>query len=164
MVSGREGGLSRRQLIVSTTAAGLGAAVPVAVAGQASPVASPAGIDEAGLHRLSQAIVGGGTLADEAVPALAELLAAEPGIGAALNELADIGDMTPEALQTASAEAQAVAKNILTYWYQGQYNGEPVQNREAIFFQLASWQALPYMTQPTLCKAFGYWAADVMPS
>ncbi|MGB3327318.1 MAG: hypothetical protein WBA46_00105, partial [Thermomicrobiales bacterium] len=83
---------------------------------------------------------------------------------AGLTELAAIADMTPEALAAASDGAQAVAANILSYWFQGQYDGKPAPNRADIFFSLAAWQALPYMTQPTLCKAFGYWAADVMPS
>lgn len=156
--------VSRRRLVAGTAVAGLGAALPVAAGAQATPDASPAALDAALVLAVSQALVGGGTLADAAVPALVDLLAAEPGIEATLKELSAIPDMTPEALAAASPEARAVATNILTYWFQGRYDDAPVANRADIFFQFASWQALPYMTQPTLCKAFGYWAADVMPS
>ena len=158
--------LSRRQLVVGTTAAGLGSALPVIAGAQSTPNAnaSPAALDADLVLRVSQSLVGGGTLEPAAATGLATLLAAEPGIEASLKELAAITEMTPEALQGASAEAQAVATNILTYWFQGRYNDAPAPNRSDIFFQLASWQALPYLTQPTLCKAFGYWAVDVMPS
>lgn len=159
---------SRRHLVVSTAAAGVGAALPGAAGAQATPnatpAASPVALDPATVLAVSQALVGGGTLADAALPPLVDLLAVEPGIEGVLRELSAIAEMTPEALAAASPEARAVATNILTYWYQGQYDGAPVANRADIFFQFAAWQALPYMTQPTLCKAFGYWAADVMPS
>lgn len=156
--------LSRRRLVAGTAATGLSVALPTVAVAQATPAASPAALDAATVLAVSQALVGGGTLADAALPPLVELLAREPGIGPALAELSAIAEMTPEALAAASPEARAVATNILTYWYQGRYNDAPVANRADIFFQFASWQALPYMTQPTLCKAFGYWAADVMPS
>ncbi|MGC4106270.1 MAG: sugar dehydrogenase complex small subunit [Thermomicrobiales bacterium] len=164
MVSAGETGLSRRRLIAGTTAAGVGLALPMVAAAEATPAASPAALDAAVVLRVSQAVVGGGTLDEAAVPPLVDLLAGEPGSAAAIAELAAIPDMTPEALEAASADAKAVAANILSYWYQGQFNGKPAPNRAGIFFSLVSWQALPYMTQPTLCKAFGYWAADVMPS
>lgn len=163
---------SRRHLVVGTAAAGVGAALPGAAGAQATPnatpavtpAASPVALDPATVFAVSQALVGGGTLADAALPPLVDLLAVEPGIEGVVRELSAIAEMTPEALAAASPEARAVATNILTYWYQGQYDGAPVANRADIFFQFAAWQTLPYMTQPTLCKAFGYWAADVMPS
>lgn len=164
LVSNRETGFSRRLLIASSTAAGVGIAFPMAVAAQATPSASPAALDSSLVMRVSEAVVGGATLDDAALPGLVGLLAADPGNESALKELAGIADMTPEALAGASDDAKGVAANILSYWYQGQYDGNPAPNRADIFFQLASWQALPYMTQPTLCKAYGYWAVDVLPS
>ena len=156
-----ETGLSRRQLVAGTIGAGLGAGVSKAVAAQATPAPSATGVDAERVLRVSQALVGVGSLAEAALPALVALLGAEPGIDATLDELATIADMTPGALRGMSPEAQAVARNILSYWYLGEYDGSPVANRADVFFQLACWQSLPYMTQPTLCKAFGYWALDV---
>jgi hypothetical protein len=72
-----------------------------------------------------------------------------------------VEDFTPEALGETLLEAQRIATNILQYWFLGQYNGVPTDNRAERFFGLASWQALPYFTQPTMCKSFGYWAADL---
>lgn len=110
---------------------------------------------------LSSRLAGGASLDASAGEGLVSLLAAEPGIDATLRELEGVENFTPETLTETLLEAQRIATNILQYWFLGQYNGIPTDNRAERFFGLACWQTLPYFTQPTMCKSFGYWAEDL---
>jgi hypothetical protein len=160
-----------RRTAIAGAAAGLVVALPQAALGHvaneataATPATAVEGsLDPAEVLRVSQALVGGGTLAEEAVPGLATMLAHEPDIAASLKAIASLSEVTTASIATLPEAAQRVAANIVSYWYIGEYDGKPAPNRADIFFSFASWQTLPYMTQPTLCKAFGYWATDVMP-
>lgn len=161
--------ISRRALISASVATAAAAPVAGRAAAQgsmhqeATPDASPvtSSIDSGKLLDLSARLVGGGNLAQDAVGGLAALLASEPAIETTFAELAALGEITPEALAAISPEARRVSANILQYWYLGRYDGEPVPRRADIYFSLVSWQALPYATQPTLCKSFGYWASEI---
>ncbi|MGI8486900.1 MAG: sugar dehydrogenase complex small subunit [Thermomicrobiales bacterium] len=154
--------VSRRALIAASVAGATAVSLPFAGSafGQdATPVGT--GIDRDALLALSQRLVGGGDLASDALDGLISLLTAEPDIESSLAELAALPEITAETLAAASTGTQRTATNILQYWYLGRYDSKPVPQRADIFFELVSWQALPYATQPTLCKGFGYWAADI---
>jgi len=154
--------VTRRALIAASVAGATAVSLPFAgqALGQEATPAS-AGIDRETLLALSNRLVGGGELATDAVEGLAALLAAEPGIETTLAELAALPEITPDALASASTGAQRTAANILQFWYLGRYDDKPGAQRADMFFGLVSWQALPYATQPTLCKGFGYWAKKI---
>ncbi len=88
-------------------------------------------------------------------------IGATPEIGAGRGGSADVA--TPEdagaaPLATPVAAGPDVRKDILTYWYRGVFNGEPVPEREAVWFSLSAWQAVEYTTATSACKGFGLWA------
>lgn len=89
------------------------------------------------------------------------LLRGESDVLSTLDELEAIDEFTDEAIAAASPEARELASNILQYWFLGRWSGEPVENRAEMYFDLASWQTLPYSTQQSTCKSFGYWAVDI---
>ena len=130
-----------------------------------TPVASPAAvvsIDVDALHALSQTLVGGGELNQNAVEPLAQLIGGDEELVAGFEELVQFDDpASAEARERMSGSASATVSAILHYWYRGYFDGQPVENRADIFFGLPAWSAVPYFTQPTLCKGFGYWATDV---
>ncbi len=130
-----------------------------------TPVASPASvvsIDVDALHALSQTLVGGGELNRNAVEPLAQLIGGDDELVAGFEELVQSDDpASDEARERMSESAAATVSAILHYWYRGYFDGQPVENRADIFFGLPAWSAVPYFTQPTLCKGFGYWATDV---
>lgn len=168
--AGREPAHVTRRAFVGV-AAGAVAAVPLhAMAHQSTPqtgqpVATPAGevtIDLGRLGEVSLALVGGGTLADTALETLGALISADPAMVAAFDELAALGDpSSPDAMDAMSGDARKLVGNIVEFWYLGNFDGSPVANRADLYFGLPVWKALPYIAQPTLCKAFGYWATDI---
>lgn len=137
-----------------------GESTPVA----GTPIASPATaipIDTEQLLAVSVALVGFDQLSDDAVAPLAQLIGADQTLASGFDALAHIDDLAADgALDGLSDAASATATDILTYWYLGQFEGQPVENRAGMFFGLPVWQTVPYATQPTLCKSFGYWATD----
>lgn len=130
----------------------------------ASPIASPAAavaIDAEQLLAVSTALVGTDSLNADYVEPLAQLIGADPALAEGFDELAQADDLAADgSLDGLSDSATATATDILTYWYTGYFEGSPVENRAQIFFGLPVWGTVPYATQPTLCKAFGYWAGD----
>ncbi len=155
--------LTRRRLVTTSVVGGATALTFPAFVGAAAQTASPeaAGIDLDSLQDLSNRLAGGAALAQNAIEPLAALLAMEPDIETTLAELNAIDEFTPEVLAATSEEAQRVAANILQYWFLGRYDNLPVENRADMFFSLAAWQTLPYATQQSLCKSFGYWAEEI---
>jgi hypothetical protein len=155
--------LTRRRLVATTALTGAAALMAPSVTAASTPVASPvtATIDPDRLMALSGRLTGGATLNTAAAGDLASLLAVEPGIAEHLAELEAVTDFTPESLAATSPGAQTVAANILQFWFLGRYADQPVANRADFFFSLASWQTLPYATQQSLCKSFGYWAVEI---
>ena len=160
---GQTPSLTRRHLVATSIVGGATAMAFPALAGASTPTASPvaAGIDLDSLQDLSNRLAGGAALAQNAIEPLAALLATEPGIQTTLAELDAFEEFTPEVLAATSDEAQRVAANILQYWFLGRYDNLPVDNRADMFFSLAAWQTLPYATQQSLCKSFGYWAEEI---
>jgi hypothetical protein len=51
-----------------------------------------------------------------------------------------------------------MAADILTFWYEGIFAGQPVSGRETFWFSLSSWQAVRYTAAMSICKTFGGWA------
>ena len=160
--------VTRRRFV--SVAAGAIASTPLQVMAQSTPetgqpVASPAGesqIDLGTLMTVSQALVGGGTLNDAALETLGGLISADPDRVAAFGELADLDDPSaPDALDAMSPGARSLVDDIVQFWYLGNFDGKPVENRAELYFKLPVWTTVPYAAQPTLCKAFGYWAMDV---
>lgn len=166
-------GLTRRRVVGAAAGAIAAPVVASAAAAQSelatpergTPAASPVvavAIDVGGLYALSQQLVGGGKLDETAVEPLAGLLSGDPARIAGFEELAKLDNAaSASALTDISDNARQVVTDILQYWYLGQFDGQPVANRAAMFFGLPVWATLPYVTQPTLCKGFGYWATDV---
>jgi hypothetical protein len=155
--------LTRRRLVAATALTGASVLAYPSVAAASTPVASPVAvtIDQDRLMALSDRLSGGATLNTAAAGDLASLLSAEPDIEASFAELETVTDFTPETLAGTSPAAQTVAANILQFWFLGRYADQPVTNRADYFFSLASWQTLPYATQQSLCKSFGYWALEI---
>jgi hypothetical protein len=133
--------------------------VNAAFAQSPSPVAA---VDTGKLLELSQSLVGGGKLDEGMVEMLGQIIATDSAATGAVDELLAMNPLSAESLAAGSPEAQLLATNILQFWYLGNWNNEPIENRASVFFQLPVWQTLPYSTQPTLCKAHGYWATEVM--
>lgn len=164
--------MTRRRMVGMTSAA-LAAPMTQDVAAQdrgestpvpGTPIASPvaaAPVDVDALMTVSTALVGVDSLNDEFAGPLAQLIGASPSGTAGFDELMQVDDLAAGgSLSGLSDDAASVARNILQYWYMGYFDGQPVENREEIFFGLPVWQTVPYATQPTLCKSFGYWATD----
>lgn len=154
--------LDRRALMlgsaVAVAGASLAAGMAFPVAGQsATPMASPARADGDLLWRVSVRLAGTDALDDDALPVLVDLAGDDPALG----EIAGIDIFTPEAMEELSDPARALASNILQFWYLGNWNGQPVPNRADTYLGLVVWSALPYATQPTVCKRYGYWSDDV---
>lgn len=160
--------LTRRRFIGGT--AGSIAALPLPAMAQSTPetdqpVESASGeitIDLSILSAVSLALVGGGTLADDALQTLGQLISGDPALVTAFEELGSLDGLSArDALDSVSRDAQKLAEEIVGFWYLGNFNGKPVDNRADLYLGLPVWGTLPYITQPTLCKAFGYWATDV---
>lgn len=149
--------LTRRHLIAGSSAAASVLAGP-ALAQDASPVA--AAVDPAAFRALCQAIAGYDKLDDAGLEQLLGLFLEDEEMTAGLHDLLklDIGpDFNP---LEHGYPVIVVATNILQFWYLGSFRNEPLDNREERAPRLVSYQALPYVTAPAVCKAFGYWATD----
>jgi hypothetical protein len=156
--------ITRRRAIQGFGAAAI-AVTQGALGGDAAFAQSPspvAAVDSGKLLELSQTLVGGGNLDEGLVEMLGQIVAADPGSSGAVDELLAMDPISAESLAAGRPEAQLLATNILQFWYLGNWNNEPIENRASVFFQLPVWQTLPYSTQPTLCKAHGYWATEVI--
>lgn len=155
--------LSRRRFIGTTIGATVGALVlPLLPASLLAGEPASAEIDEDALYALSQKLVGGGDLARGRVSRLATLLASQPALKTGAAELIQLKNPTSaQAQRGLSANGHSACTNILTYWYEGTFDGQPVEQRSSVFFSLPAWGTVGYLTQPTMCKGFGYWAQDV---
>lgn len=160
--------LTRRRFVGAAT--GALAASPALVAAQATPEqtqpeATPAAsleIDLDALYAVSQLLVGTGELNEDYTETLGLLLSADEARVEGFRELRGNADPTsPESLEAMSDNARTVVNDILSFWYTGYFDGNPVENRAEIVMGLPVWGTLPYFTQPALCKSFAYWANDV---
>lgn len=163
-VRGSGESLNRRALMTGAVATGVAAMSYAGVAGQSPPHGTPEAaseLDEERVMAVSTNLCGGATLKAENVGALLTILNSDDENVSAFEELEAIADFTDEAMSEVSPEGQALAANILQYWYLGRFNDAPVEERSEMFFDLACWQTLPYATQPSTCKSFGYWAVEI---
>lgn len=168
-----DGGLTRRRFVGVATGALAAPVLAGAVVAQeqynatpqsGTPVASPAAakVDEDALYDLSQTLVGGGKLDRNAIGSLAKLIGGDADLASGFEELVNLDDPTSDdARASLSENAQHASTDILLYWYDGYFGDHPVENRADILFGLPVWSAVPYVTQPTLCKGFGYWTNEV---
>lgn len=153
--------LTRRQVLqgaaLTTGALALGLEAAPALAQNATPNASGVTVDQ--LMALSTQLAGGGQLNADFGPQLLDLIARDPAQSSALKQLVASGSAaTPE---PASPAAKKVVANILSYWYVGEFDGNPAPNRQGLYFGLTAYQTVPYVTIQSVCKGFGYWAKPV---
>ncbi len=155
--------LNRRAMLAGTAATAVAVATH-SVAAQGTPEATPQVDGELDFDRVmlvSANLCGGARLNGDIAGPLIEKLNSDPALVAPFEELESVDEFTEEAMENVSEEANRLATNILQYWFLGRYDGELVENRAEIFFDLACWQTLPYSTAPSTCKSFGYWAEDI---
>lgn len=153
------GTVSRRAMVAGAAGSvGLVAARSGAVA-QGTPTSDA--LDRQRVMMVSANICGGARLTTTHLDELMALMSGDSHAFASLEELANVSEFTEAALKELSKDAQELAGNMLQFWFLGRWNGEPIPNRSGVFFDLACWQALPYSTQPSTCKSFGYWAVEI---
>jgi len=160
--------LSRRRLIagsgVTVAAGALGVPGPATLAqAGASAAASPvAGVSPDTFRTICQAITGADDLDDAGLEQLLGLFEADAEMAVALRELAAAGAGNG-GIDTRDLPfpTLVIVTNILQFWYLGNFRNEPLANRADRFPRLVSFRALPYVTTPTVCKAFGSWATEV---
>lgn len=129
-----------------------------ALAQGATPAAGGVTVDQ--LMALSATLVGGGNLNADFGPQLLDLFSKDPTRLRGLQELLAAGPSAATPTPSSPAAKQA-ATDILSYWYLGEFDGKPVPTRQGLYFGLASWQTVPYITIQSVCKGFGYWAKPV---
>lgn len=151
---------SRRALLAGSGATVLGSALTApTLAQESSPAASPAAIDPEAFRSLCVQVTGSEDLDDAGLAQLQDLFAAETDWLEALAELM-AAEHNPFDMRAWKFPALAVINNILQFWYLGQFKNLPLPNRAERVGRLVTWQTLPYVTVPAVCKAFGYWTND----
>lgn len=150
-------GLLRGAAVLTVGATTFELASASALAQGATPAASGVTVDQ--LMALSARIVGGGQLNADFGQSLLDLISQDPN---RLNGLKELLAAAPSAATPApvSPAAKQVTADILSYWYLGEFEGKPAPNRQSLYFGLASWQTVPYVTIQSVCKGFGYWAQE----
>jgi hypothetical protein len=154
-------GLSRRLLlggsgaaVATATLAGTGLAQG-ATPGPASPVA----VDPAAFRELCAALTGASEFDAAGLEQLQGLIEADEQLAEGLQELLAMGDVEFD-MRDITFPALGTVFNIVQFWYLGNFQNAPLENRAERIGTFVSWQALPYVTTPAVCKAFGYWATD----
>lgn len=154
--------LSRRRLIAGLgLAAALGLAPLSTTAAQtATPSAEQERVDQ--LIALSKSLCGGGSFDSGHAAVLLNLLSGDAKLKEGLEELLAVPASTATAAAATPAAArsdlsQATAEAILLFWYAGIFNGDPIQDRSAVYTNLLAWQAM-YTPSWTTCKLYGAWA------
>lgn len=154
--------LSRRSLIAGTAAA---AATSGLYGTSLAQVSTPATLatpipaaDVETFATFTKLVVGVDDLPQNMLDQSYQLITGTTDGENALQQLLDAGNSVN--LDKLPDPQQAVVNNMLEYWYLGNFNGNPVENREEIFANLLSYGALPYITVRAVCKGFGYWAKD----
>jgi len=169
--------LSRRHLVAGSGASLAAAALAPPALGQeaspvspsvatgeatpeASPVASPVADVNVDVFRvICFTAAGVAELPDEPLRQLLGLIQADGPSAAGLQEMLAAGGSLDFA--NLSGDATTTVTNIVEFWYLGNFNGAPVENRADLFPGLVSFQTLPYVTIPAICKAYGYWAMEL---
>jgi len=112
---------------------------------------------------LSAALVGGGRLDERRAAQYLAIVETDAAKSAALDELlaldpAAAGTPLATPVAAASADARALGREILSFWYLAVVDDQPVTDRAAAWFGLSAWQAVRYTPPTSVCKAFGAWA------
>lgn len=150
--------LSRRHLLAGT-AASVGTANVGMPAFAQQPNAGTAANTDA-FRRLCITLVGVESLPDDPLQQLLGLLTDDESSAAGLQELLNTNGGKAD-LNSLSPDANTTVSNILQFWYLGNFNGAPLENRAERFGGLISHHILPYITIQAVCKNFGYWAEDL---
>lgn len=164
---GTTAGISRRRIMTAAGgAAAIGGLAAVSagaiLAGRSASTRQPGvtlPVDQATtgqLIELSRTLCGGGAFDPAQATMLLELLAADPDLSRGFIDLRlepPVAGTTP----AHSDQAAAAMRAILNFWYVGEFAGQPIANRAAVYGQLTSWQAM-YTPPYAVCKAFGAWA------
>ncbi len=133
---------------------------PDVATAEASSVASPVADVNVDVFRvICFAATGVAELPDESVTQLLALIEADQASAAGLQEMLAAGGALDFA--NLSEDATTAVTNIVGFFYLGNFNGAPVENRADLFPGLVSFQTLPYVTIPAICKAYGYWAIEL---
>ncbi len=165
--------LSRRHLVAGSGASLAAAALaPPALGQEASPVspsvatveATPAASPVADVNLdvfrvICLTAAGVAELPEEPLQQLLGLIQADEPSATGLQEMLAAGGSLD--LANLSGDATTTVTNIVEFWYLGNFNGAPIENRADLFPGLVSFQTLPYVTIPAICKAYGYWAMEV---
>jgi hypothetical protein len=153
--------LTRRHLL-----AGSGAVVASAglAGGALGQEASPVAIDlEA--FRVTCAVVTGvddpALLDDAGLEQLLGLFLEDEEMTSALQQLLATDLESPDFdFRAIDFSLLVVVTNILQFWHLGNFRNAPLENRAERYPGLVSWSALPYVTNQTVCKGFGYWSLE----
>jgi hypothetical protein len=157
-------GISRRRVVSTAGVAALGGLAAVSAGGILTSRLAPQPnltlpVDEATTQELvdlSRRVCGGGVFDPGQATMLLRLLAADPDLSRGFVDLrleSPVAGTTP----VHSDQAAAAMRAILGFWYVGEFAGEPVANRAAVYSQMTAWQAM-YTAPFAVCKAFGAWA------
>lgn len=138
-----------------------------AAAAQGTPTSAqtptPAEVDA--FITLSRSLSGGGRFDTGMAKQLLGWMNADAVLRRGLDELLKypavaLGARTasPEAGNRSSpSEIDAAVNAILTFWFVGYFNGEPIPGRSEAYDGLLAWQAM-YTEPVATCKEFGGWA------
>ena len=147
--------VSRRTLVAGTALGAVGIGTLRVEAQEATPVA----LDLEAFRQLNLAVTGADPLDNDGLQQLLDLFLADADMTEALGTLLTEHATTTEFnINTLDFSLVVITTNILQFWYLGTFRNEPLPNRPERVARLTSYQALPYVTAPAVCKAFGYWA------
>jgi hypothetical protein len=148
--------LTRRGLLAGSGAAMAGTVLsPSGFAREATPAA----VDSTAFRALCMAVTGSEELDDDGLAQLRGLFLADEELAARLAEVLAMGS-GPLDMRELPFPALVIVTNILQFWYLGHFKNEPLENRAERLAGLVSYESLPYVTIPAVCKEFGYWAVD----
>lgn len=152
--------ITRRGLLVGSAVTATATALAHPATAQDATPAADGDVDLGAFRSLCESLVGVDDLPDEPLEELLALLTADPWSAEGVLELIAHADGENDSAPV-SLEASAATENILQYWYLGEFNNEPLENRAERFGGLISHQVLPYSTIQAVCRDYGYWAEDV---
>jgi hypothetical protein len=120
---------------------------------------TPVTVDPAAFRALCVPVTGSEELDDDGLAQLRDLFLADEEMAARLTEVLAMGS-GPLDMRDLPFPALVIVTNILQFWYLGHFRNEPLENRAERLAGLVSYNSLPYVTVPAVCKEFGYWAID----
>ncbi len=141
---------TRRAIIQASVAAGLILGLP----GDRSLAAQDTDPRVTSFITMATALVGGGRIDPKRAEQFIALNDADPSNAKSLDALlAEDPDTV-----LADPTAYPLVVPIVTFFYVGSYNDEPVADRQSFWYGLTAWQAVVYTSSTSICKRFGDWA------